>query len=190
MKNCTRASFEKFFFPIFFGTPLAKDRFLGQNFDFLDISIYQLKSLRIFEKIIILKKTKSEQKRCKKTLYDNGCATRGHIGAYKNEQCIIFGGNWKKKARPTFVHEKIKKNQKPNENTAKIHIGSILECPKVRHTFFSSYLQISCTTRFCKLQYVLLRHDRHHMVFFCMVFALTLFFFKIMIFWKILKDFS
>ena len=49
---------------------------------------------------------------------------------------MIFGGNWKKKACPTFAHGKIKENQKPNENTAKIPIGSISECPKVGHAFF------------------------------------------------------
>ena len=93
----------------------------------------------------------------------------------------------KKKACPTFAHEKIKKNQKPNENTAKIHIGSILECPKVGHVFFSSYLQILCTTRFRKLQHVLFWADRHHTMFFCMGFALTSFFWKYFFFEKSLR---
>ena len=50
MKNCTRASFEKLFFPILFGTPLAKDRFLVQNFRLFGYLAIAAKILKDFSK--------------------------------------------------------------------------------------------------------------------------------------------
>ena len=100
---------------------------------------------------------------------------------------MIFGGNWKKKHARLLLMKKSRKIK----NLTKIQLKSILarfwSVQKSGMLFFSSSLQISCTTRSCKLQYVILRHDRHHMVFFCIFFTLTSFFSKQLFFGKSLR---
>ena len=91
MNNCTRAFFKEIVFMNFFGTLLAKDRFLGQNFRFFGYIAISAKILKDFSKKNIFKKTKLEQKIRKKMAYIDDCAPRGYIGVCKTQHYILFG---------------------------------------------------------------------------------------------------
>ena len=103
---------------------------------------------------------------------------------------MIFGVNWKKKSMPDFWTLQNGANMDFSCIFVRFSIFLDFFMFKSRTCFFfASKLQILCTTytRFCKLQYVLLRHDRHHTVFFCMLFAITSFFWKYFFFEKSLR---
>ena len=157
----------KFVFSELYWYTFGEGSIFRQKFRFFGHLNISAKILKDFPKKNYFEKNEVRVKKIQKnTIWWRSCRKKTYWSLQKRVVHDIWGWLAKKK----HVRLLLMKKSRKIKNLTKIQLKSILapfwSVQKSGMLFFSSNLQILCTTRFCKLQYVLLRHDYHHTVFF------------------------